>query len=84
MKGSGVRVPASALAGSHALGGSHEIKDSRFVDARLSRVAGARPGEPYRLGQGTVGLIVTVSPLRNVISTLPLKPPLGHVLGTVP
>jgi hypothetical protein len=50
MKGSGVRVPASA----------------------------------YRLGQGTVGSTVTVSPLRNVISTWPLKPPFGHVFGTVP
>lgn len=38
----------------------------------------------YRLGQGTVGSTVTVSPLRNVISTLPVNPPLGQVFGTVP
>ncbi len=38
----------------------------------------------YRFGQGTVGSTVTISPLRNVSSTLPLKPPFGQVLGTVP
>lgn len=38
----------------------------------------------YRLGQGTTGSTVAVSPLRNVSSTLPLKPPLGHFFGTVP
>lgn len=39
---------------------------------------------PYRFGQGTVGSTVTVSPLRNVSSTLPVKPPFGQVFGTVP
>lgn len=38
----------------------------------------------YRFGQGTVGSAVTVSPLRNFTSTLPLNPPFGQVLGTVP
>jgi hypothetical protein len=39
---------------------------------------------PYRFGQGTVGSTVTFSPLRNVNSTLPVKPPFGQVFGTVP
>ena len=38
----------------------------------------------YVFGHGTLMLAVEVSPLRNFSSVFAGKPPLGHLLGTVP
>lgn len=56
---------------------------------RRSRATSGRV-RPYlcffsdRLGQGTVTVCVTVSPVWNVASNMPVKPPRGQVVGTVP
>jgi hypothetical protein len=38
----------------------------------------------HLFGQGTVTVCVTVSPVSNVASYFPVKPPRGHVVGTLP
>ncbi len=82
-----VNLPEFEASSVDALGAWAQAREAphRCLGQTLAeRLARGRGDASHRFGQGTVGLTVTVSPLRNVTSTFPLKPPFGHVLGTVP